>query len=78
MPQTGNGPFPVQVNPRASGRAYFIGNGEPVNLWELVDRILALADLASDTRSIPRGPAVVLSRSSNGSTEASTCAANPD
>lgn len=36
-----------------SGRAYFISNGEPIPLWEMVNRILAAADLPPVTRSIP-------------------------
>ncbi len=35
------------------GRAYFISNGEPIPLWEMVNRILAAADLAPVERSIP-------------------------
>lgn len=36
-----------------AGKAYFISNGEPVPLWEMIDRILAAADLPPVTRSIP-------------------------
>jgi nucleoside-diphosphate-sugar epimerase len=36
-----------------AGRAYFISNGEPLPLWDLVDRILAAADLPPVTRSVP-------------------------
>jgi nucleoside-diphosphate-sugar epimerase len=35
-----------------SGRTYFISNGEPVPLWEMVNRILAAASLPPVTRSI--------------------------
>lgn len=35
------------------GKAYFITNGEPLPLWELVNRILAAADLPPVTQSIP-------------------------
>jgi nucleoside-diphosphate-sugar epimerase len=48
------------ANPRASGRAYFISNGEPANLWALVDRILAAAGLAPVRRSVPAPVAVAL------------------
>lgn len=48
------------TNPRASGRAYFISNGEPANLWDLIDRMLAVAGLPSVRRSVPRGVAVTL------------------
>ncbi|MDI9570121.1 MAG: NAD-dependent epimerase/dehydratase family protein [Pseudomonadota bacterium] len=47
-------------NPRAAGRAYFISNGEPVNLWDFVNRILALAGLPPIRRGIPKGAAVLM------------------
>jgi len=50
----------LEKNPRAAGRAYFITNGEPVNLWDLVNTILELAGIPPVTRSIPRGAAAVL------------------
>ncbi|MBI4676675.1 MAG: NAD-dependent epimerase/dehydratase family protein [Elusimicrobia bacterium] len=40
-----------------AGRAYFISNGEPMPVWELVDRILAAAGLPPLTRTIPPGAA---------------------
>ncbi|MEZ5124897.1 MAG: NAD-dependent epimerase/dehydratase family protein [Thermoleophilia bacterium] len=40
-------------NPAAHGRAYFISNGEPVNLWDLIDRIMAVADLPPVRRAVP-------------------------
>ena len=36
-----------------AGRAYFITNGEPLPLWEMVNRILAAADLPPVERTIP-------------------------
>ena len=36
----------------AAGRAYFISQGEPVNCWEWIDRILALAGLPPVAKSI--------------------------
>jgi len=36
----------------AAGRAYFISNGEPVPLWEMVNRILAAADLPPVTATV--------------------------
>jgi 2-alkyl-3-oxoalkanoate reductase len=36
-----------------AGRSYFISNGEPRSLWEMVNCILAAADLPPVTRSIP-------------------------
>jgi 2-alkyl-3-oxoalkanoate reductase len=50
----------LACNPRAAGRAFFISNGEPVNLWGLINTILALAGIPPVTRSIPKGLAVVL------------------
>lgn len=40
-----------------AGRSYFITNGEPVPLWEMVNRIIAAAGLPAVTRSIPAGMA---------------------
>ncbi|MFZ4860215.1 MAG: NAD-dependent epimerase/dehydratase family protein [Desulfuromonadaceae bacterium] len=36
-----------------AGNCYFISNNEPLPLWEMVNRILAVADLPPVTRSIP-------------------------
>jgi nucleoside-diphosphate-sugar epimerase len=41
-----------------AGKAYFISNGEPVPLWDLVNRILALRGIAPVTRSVPLGVAL--------------------
>ena len=38
-----------------AGKAYFITQGEPVPLWDLVNRILACAGLGPVTRSLPAG-----------------------
>jgi nucleoside-diphosphate-sugar epimerase len=38
-----------------AGKAYFITQGEPVPLWDLVNRILHAAGLGPVTRSIPAG-----------------------
>jgi len=35
-----------------AGKAYFISNGEPLPLWEMVNRILAAAGLPPETRSV--------------------------
>lgn len=43
-----------------AGKSYFISNGEPLPLWEMVNRILAAADLPPVTRSIPPQLAVAL------------------
>ena len=50
----------LEWNPRASGRAYFVTNGEPIRLWELIDRFLAAADLPPVTRTVSRTVAVSL------------------
>ena len=44
----------LQTNPAAAGRPFFISQGEPVPLWELVDRILAAAGCQAVTRAVPR------------------------
>ena len=36
-----------------AGKAYFISNGEPLPLWEMVNRILAAAALPPETRCVP-------------------------
>ncbi len=41
-----------------AGRAYFISQGEPLPLWDLVNRILAAAGLPPVTRSVPYGMAL--------------------
>lgn len=35
-----------------AGKAYFISNGEPIPLWEMVNRILAAGDVAPVTKTI--------------------------
>lgn len=42
----------------AAGKAYFISNGEPIPLWEMVDRILAAAGLPPVSKSISSGMAL--------------------
>ncbi len=39
-------------NPAAAGRAYFISNGEPRPLWELIDRIIGAAGIPPVKRGI--------------------------
>lgn len=43
-----------------AGKAYFISNGEPIPLWEMVNRILAAAGLPPVTRSISPGTAYAI------------------
>ena len=38
----------------AAGRAYFISQGEPVDLWQFVGRLLELADAPAVRRRVPR------------------------
>lgn len=40
------------ANPAAAGRAYFISNGDPQPLWELIDQIIATAGLPPVKRKI--------------------------
>jgi nucleoside-diphosphate-sugar epimerase len=42
-----------------SGRAYFIAQGHPVPLWDMVNRFLEIGGLPPVSRSVPRGLAVV-------------------
>ena len=46
------------------GRAYFISNGEPRRLWDLVNGILAAGDLPPITQSAPRSLAFAAARCS--------------
>jgi len=43
-----------------AGKAYFISNGEPIPLWEMVNRMLAAAGLPPVTRTVPAGLAMFL------------------
>ena len=38
----------------AAGRAYFISQGEPVDLWQFVGRLLSMAGVAQVRRQVPR------------------------
>jgi nucleoside-diphosphate-sugar epimerase len=42
----------LDIGSPAAGKAYFISNGEPVDLWAFIDRILATAGLPPVTRSV--------------------------
>ncbi len=42
----------LEPGSRVAGQAYFITQGEPVNCWEWIDRLLAIAHLPSVRRSI--------------------------
>ena len=47
----------LQPGAPPAGKAYFISNGEPLPLWEMVNQILAAAGLPPVTRSISPGMA---------------------
>ncbi len=42
----------LRLGSPAAGKAYFISQGEPVNLWQWIDEILALADLPPVRKTI--------------------------
>jgi nucleoside-diphosphate-sugar epimerase len=50
-----------RLNPGSAiaGRVYFISNGEPMPLWDLVNRILAAGGVPPVTRSVPANVAVL-------------------
>jgi 2-alkyl-3-oxoalkanoate reductase len=48
------------TSPDVSGRVYFLSQGEPIPLWDLVNRILDAAGLPPVTKSIPVGVAHAL------------------
>ena len=45
----------LAADPGLSGRVYFISQGEPIPLWEMIDAILAAAGKPPVRRSIPAG-----------------------
>lgn len=47
----------LAIGSRVAGRAYFISQGEPVNCWEWVNRLLAVYSLPHVTQSISAGAA---------------------
>jgi len=51
----------IKTNPEASGKAYFISNGEPVFLWDHINSILKEAGLKPVTKSIPERVAYIFS-----------------
>ncbi|WP_337173432.1 NAD-dependent epimerase/dehydratase family protein [Paludisphaera sp.] len=50
----------LDVGSPIAGKVYFIAQGEPVPLWDMVDRFLAIAGLPPVRRSVPKGLAVTL------------------
>lgn len=47
----------LEASSPVAGRAYFLSQGEPVNCWDWINRLLAIAGLAPVTRSISAGAA---------------------
>ncbi|MEE9294120.1 MAG: NAD-dependent epimerase/dehydratase family protein [Phycisphaerae bacterium] len=41
-------------NPRAAGKAFFLSQGEPLPIWDIINGMLAAAGLGPVTRSVPR------------------------
>lgn len=52
----------LKENAPAAGRAYFISQGEPVNCWEWIDRLLSVAGLPPVQKTISRRAAKWLGR----------------
>ena len=50
----------LEENPQLSGKIYFISQGVPIPLWEMINRILAAAGLPPVTRSISKRAAWTL------------------
>jgi 2-alkyl-3-oxoalkanoate reductase len=50
----------LQIGSPVAGKAYFINEPEPVNLWNWIDELLSLAGLAPVRKSIPSGVADAL------------------
>jgi 2-alkyl-3-oxoalkanoate reductase len=51
----------IKSNPEASGKAYFISNGEPVYLWDHINLILKDAGIKPVTKSVPENVAYFFS-----------------
>lgn len=52
----------LEIGSPIAGRVYFIAQGEPVPIWEMVNRFLEIAHLPPVRRSIPRALAVGVGR----------------
>ena len=50
----------LMTNPQLSGRIYFISQGEPVYLWDMVNHLLAAAGQPPVRKSIPKGLAYAI------------------
>ncbi|MDC0358347.1 NAD-dependent epimerase/dehydratase family protein [Oligoflexia bacterium] len=53
-------------NAEASGQAYFISQGSPVNMWAWINDILALHDLPQLSKKLPKWIAMLLARGCEG------------
>lgn len=52
----------LDVGSSIAGKVYFIAQGQPVPLWDMVDRFLEIAHLPPVRRTVPRGLAIALGR----------------
>ncbi len=52
----------LDVGSAIAGKVYFIAQGQPVPLWDMVDRFLEIAHLPHVRRTVPRGLAIALGR----------------
>ena len=50
----------LEKNPQLSGKIYFISQGAPIPLWDMVNSILEAADLPPVRRSVPKTVARIL------------------
>jgi nucleoside-diphosphate-sugar epimerase len=53
----------LEANPQAAGRPYFISNGEPWPMWDLINGILAAAGVTPVTRPLSRWAAWTIAAS---------------
>ncbi|WP_165063609.1 NAD-dependent epimerase/dehydratase family protein [Paludisphaera rhizosphaerae] len=52
----------LDVGATVAGKVYFIAQGEPVPVWDMVDRFLAIAHLPPVKRTVPKAAAVAIGR----------------
>ena len=56
----------LDVDSPIAGKVYFIAQGEPVPIWDMVDRFLEIAGLPPVSRTVPRPLAVALGQGLEG------------
>ncbi|MDG3006246.1 NAD-dependent epimerase/dehydratase family protein [Paludisphaera mucosa] len=56
----------LDVGSAIAGKVYFIAQGQPVPLWDMVDRFLEIAHLPPVRRTVPRGLAIAIGRALEG------------